>query len=126
MLSDLRNRFDNMAELTDLLDAMFATRNLGEWGASFDASGLIWGPASTLAELAIDPQAEAIGMYPYIEHPAGRFRTVAAPMFIRGADVGPRGPAPDVGEHTGEVLRAAGLTPDEVRALASAHVIGGA
>ena len=119
-----KNRFDNMAELTDLIDSVFGTKTLPEWGVILDAAGLIWGPAATLSELARDPQAEAIGMYPYIDHPAGRFRTVAAPMFIRGADVGPRGPAPELAEHTIEVLRDAGLTDNEIADLRDGGFIG--
>ena len=117
-------RADHMPELTDLLDAVLATKSLAEWAPVFDAAGLIWGPAATLTELATDPQAEAIGMYPYIEHPKGRFRTVAAPMFIRGADVGPRGPAPELGAHTIDVLTDLGLDGSELAALAAAGVIG--
>ena len=117
-------RADHMPELTDLLDDALATRSLAEWGPVFDAAGLIWGPAATLRELATDPQAEAIGMYPYIEHPKGRFRTVAAPLFIRGADIGPRGPAPELGAHTSDVLTDLGLDPSEIAALATAHVVG--
>ena len=120
----VKARFDHMPEITDLLDELFAGRTLAEWAPVFDAAGLIWGPAATLTELAVDPQAEAIGMYPYIEHPKGRFRTVAVPVFIRGADIGPRGPAPEVGAHTIEVLNALGLEPSEVAALAVAGVIG--
>jgi crotonobetainyl-CoA:carnitine CoA-transferase CaiB-like acyl-CoA transferase len=117
-------RFDNISELTDLIDAVLATQPLSVWASRFDAAGLIWGPAATLAELAVDIQAEAIGMYPYIDHPAGRFRTVAAPMFIRGTDIGPRGPAPEIGQHTREILGSAGLTDDEIAELVSAGVIG--
>jgi crotonobetainyl-CoA:carnitine CoA-transferase CaiB-like acyl-CoA transferase len=120
----MKNRFDNMPQLIDLMDAEFATRPRDEWGRMFDEEGLIWGPASTLAELAADPQAEATGLFPAIDHPAGRFRTVAVPVHIDGADVGPRGPAPEIGQHTEDVLEAAGLTPGEVAALAAAGVVG--
>ena len=119
-----KNRFDNMGEITDELDKMFTTRTMAEWGELLDNAGLIWGPASTLLELSNDVQLEAIGMYPYIEHPKGRFRTVAAPMFIQGSDVGPRGPAPDVGQHTVDVLTAAGLDGGEIEALVAAGTIG--
>ncbi len=115
--SSAKDRFDNMPEITDLIDAVFATKTLPEWGALFDSAGLIWGPAATLSELANDPQAEAIGMYPYIDHPAGRFRTVAAPMFIDGADIGPRGPAPEFAQHTRDVLLGAGVSEVELAEL---------
>jgi crotonobetainyl-CoA:carnitine CoA-transferase CaiB-like acyl-CoA transferase len=120
----MKKRFDNMPALIDLMDAEFATRSRDEWGRIFDEAGLIWGPASTLAELAVDRQAEADGVFPTIAHPAGSFRTVAVPVHIEGADVRPRGLAPEIGQHTEEVLEAAGLTPGEVAALAAAGVVG--
>jgi crotonobetainyl-CoA:carnitine CoA-transferase CaiB-like acyl-CoA transferase len=120
----MKNRFDNMPELVDLMDVEFATRPRDEWGRIFDQAGLIWGPASTLSELAADHQAATAGLFPTIDHPAGSFRTVAVPVRIEGADIGPRGAAPDIGEHTEEVLEAAGLTPGEIAALATAGVVG--
>ncbi len=93
-----------MPVLIDLIDEAFATKTLDEWGRLFDAAGLIWGPASTIDELAADPQAAATGLFPTIQHPEGDFRTVGAPIRIRGADIHPRGPAPDLGAHTVEVL----------------------
>ena len=120
----IKTRFDNMTVLTDMLDEVFRTRTMTAWGEAFDAANLIWGPVATLVELANDPQAEAIGMYPTIDHPAGRFRTIAAPMFIRGADIEPRGRAPELGEHTSEILLAAGYTEDEVATLHADGVIG--
>lgn len=119
-----KNRFDNMPALIDLMDAEFATRARDEWGRIFDDAGLIWGPASTLTELAADPQAAAAGLFPAVDHPLGSFRTVAVPVHIDGAIVGPRGLAPEIGQHTAEVLEAAGLTPGEVSALAAAGVVG--
>lgn len=119
----LKSRFDHMPALIDLIDEQFATKTLAEWGGIFDEHGLIWGPAATLAELAADPQAAAAGLFPEITHPEGTFRTVAAPFRIAGADVGPRGPAPDLAQHTGEVLESAGYSTEEVAALAADGVV---
>ncbi len=120
----VKSRFDHMTELIDLIDGQFATKTLAEWGRIFDERGLIWGPAATVAELAADPQAEAAGLYPEIHHPDGTFRTVAAPFRIAHADVRPRGPAPDVGQHTRRILEAAGLRPEEIEALGKQGVVG--
>jgi crotonobetainyl-CoA:carnitine CoA-transferase CaiB-like acyl-CoA transferase len=117
-------RFDNMPELIDAIDDVLATKPLAEWGRIFDRAGLIWGPASTLVELTKDAQAHAVGLFPEIRLGATTFRTVAVPLSIRGTDIGPRGPAPDTGQHTAEVLAAAGLSAGEVSALAAAGIVG--
>lgn len=119
-----RGRFDNMPALIDLIDEAFATKTLAEWSQIFDDAGLVWGPASTMVELAADPQAAAINLFPEINHDAGSFRTVASPIGIRGAEIGPRGLAPGIGQHTGAVLEAAGYTSEEIAALAAAGTIG--
>jgi len=119
-----RSRFDNMPELIDLIDAMFATKTLAEWARILDDAGLIWGPASTMAELVADPQAAAVGLFPEIDHDSGPFRTVASPIGIEGADIGPRGLAPEIGVDTVEVLRSVGYGSDEIDALVAAGTVG--
>jgi crotonobetainyl-CoA:carnitine CoA-transferase CaiB-like acyl-CoA transferase len=120
----VKDRFDNMPALIDILDEVMATRTMAEWGRIFDDAGLIWGPASSIDELAADPQAAAIGLFPTIAHPEGNFRTVGAPMRISGADIRPRGPAPALGADTTAVLAGIGYTADEVGALAAAGIVG--
>jgi crotonobetainyl-CoA:carnitine CoA-transferase CaiB-like acyl-CoA transferase len=72
-----------MPELVDAIDAVLAAKGRDEWGEIFDREGLIWGPVLTLDEVAEDPQAEAIGMFPAIEHAErGSYRSVRAPMRI--------------------------------------------
>jgi crotonobetainyl-CoA:carnitine CoA-transferase CaiB-like acyl-CoA transferase len=123
--SSTRARFQNMPELIDLIDARMCERPLAEWAQVFDQHGLIWGPAANLAELASDPQAEAAGLFPTVDHPDGSFRTVAAPFRLHHADVGPRGPAPEVGEHTAEVLRELGLDAEEMARLGRGGAVAG-
>jgi crotonobetainyl-CoA:carnitine CoA-transferase CaiB-like acyl-CoA transferase len=122
---DTRGRFHNMREIVDGIDETLSTKSRDEWGAVFDAAGIIWGPVLTLDEVADDPQAEAIGLFPEIEHPTlGRYRTVRVPMRFAGAEVGPRGPAPAIGEHSEAVLREAGFDDAEIDALRAAGAVG--
>jgi crotonobetainyl-CoA:carnitine CoA-transferase CaiB-like acyl-CoA transferase len=113
-----------MTEVTAELDELFAERTLSQWGQLLDAHGFIWGPGATVAEFASDPQAEQIGLFPTVETSVGPIRTVRAPLSIGGADVRPRGPAPELGQHTAEVLTELGLSADERSALAADEVIG--
>jgi len=113
-----------MTELTADLDELFAERTLSQWGQLLDAHSFIWGPGATVAEFASDPQAEQIGLFPTVETSVGPIRTVRAPLSIAGADARPRGPAPELGQHTAEVLTELGLSADELSALAADDVIG--
>ncbi|MDQ6648772.1 MAG: CoA transferase [Actinomycetota bacterium] len=119
------SRIEHMTEITELMDELFATRPLADWGELFNEAGFVWAPAATVAELAADPHAEAVGLFPEIEHAeGGRFRTVRMPLRIIGADIGPRGPGPDLGQHTAEVLAEAGLSQQDIAALVADGVVG--
>ena len=118
------SRFEHMPAVTDLMDELFAARTLAEWGSVLDGAGLTWAPAATVSEVAADPHAAAVGTFPVVSHPvAGDFRTVALPMRLRGQDLGPRGPAPDLGQHTREVLTELGLSDAELDALVAAGTV---
>jgi len=111
-------RLEHMPDVTDLMDALFGERTLAEWGQVLDGADLTWAPAATVSEVAADPHAAAAGTFPVVSHPvAGDFRTVAVPMRLPGQDIGPRGPAPDLGQHTREVLSELGLSQAELDAL---------
>ena len=123
-LADARNRLRAMKELVPAIDAALSSKGRDEWGRLFDAAGIIWGPVQQLHEVARDPQAEAIGVFPKLHNDAiGDYRTVNPPMRFKNADVRPRGPAPHIGEHSREVLIEAGFTDAEVDALVEARTV---
>jgi crotonobetainyl-CoA:carnitine CoA-transferase CaiB-like acyl-CoA transferase len=123
--ADGKSRYRNMAVLVDAIDEVLATRSRDEWGELFDAAKLVWGPVLTLDEVSRDPQAQAIEMFPEIEHPQlGSYRSVRAPMRFRDADVAPQGPAPSLGEHTRSILEAAGLSAEQINTLVAQGVVG--
>ncbi len=120
-------RYRNMAELVPQVADAVKQRTLADWGPRLDAQQCIWAPINTAADAAADPQVRAAGVFAEIDHPeAGTFETVAAPFRLHGNDeVGVRGPAPTVGEHSESVLRRLGYGDDEISALADAGVVPG-
>ena len=76
-------------------------------------------------DLVDDAQLRANGAYSVVNHPtAGPFETVSVPFKVRGADIGVRGPAPELGAHTDEILKAAGYDPDQIKDLAAEGAFG--
>jgi len=123
---DGKSRYQCMPELVALIDEALSIRSRDEWGEIFDDQGLIWGPVLGLDEVAQDPHALDIGLFPEIRHPEhGVYRTVNAPMRFSTAEVGPRGPAPEIGQHTRDILATSGLTQTEIDDLLERGVIGG-
>ena len=66
-----------------------------------------------------------MGWFTTLEHPTlGRFETLDTPFKLYGADVGARGPAPEAGAHTFDVLAELGVGDEELAQLAADGVIG--
>jgi crotonobetainyl-CoA:carnitine CoA-transferase CaiB-like acyl-CoA transferase len=106
-------------EVRAMIDAAFAGMTLEEAGARLTAADLAWAPMATLAELAGSEMAETAGCFVAVsDGRGGSFRAPASPArFPEGAPAVGRA-APKLGEHTREVLAAAGLTPEEIEAVA--------
>jgi len=120
----LQNRAVNRKELIAILDEVFATRTLAEWDKALDEQGIIWAPAQTLTEVVNDPQARARGAFAKMEHPnAGEVEIVDMPIKFGKSEVGVRGPAPELGQHTEEVLLEAGFDWDDIARLRDEEVI---
>lgn len=122
--SSMRGRQQHGAELAAAIEAEFAARDLAANAAALDEHGLIWAPMVGLPEVVADANLAALSAFPEVEHPNGPFRTVGVPFAIRGAETAPRGPAPEVGADTFDVLGEAGYSADEIAELAASGVLG--
>ncbi len=113
--ADFRMEADRWAQrkpLFALLEAWFARQDLAEVREAFDGHGVLWSPYQTPKQLvAEDPRASlANPMFAEVEHPGlGSYRTAGSPLRFGGAGAVPPRPAPELGEHTEEVLREFGL-----------------
>jgi crotonobetainyl-CoA:carnitine CoA-transferase CaiB-like acyl-CoA transferase len=121
--ADGRARFENRAECVRALDGIFAERTLEEWRVALaDAEG-VWAPMQTARELPDDPQARANGYLSEVERADGPpFALVASPVQFDGRTPTLR-PAPDLGQHTEEVLLELGVGWDELAAAKEAGAI---
>jgi crotonobetainyl-CoA:carnitine CoA-transferase CaiB-like acyl-CoA transferase len=118
-----RDRRLNAAQLVGALDAAFGCMTLAEAARRLDEADLVWAPVQTPAECAADPQAHAAGCFVETPNPAGgTWRAPAGPVRFPGADDGPKGPAPSLGQHTRAVLAQAGYAADEIEGLLAAGV----
>jgi crotonobetainyl-CoA:carnitine CoA-transferase CaiB-like acyl-CoA transferase len=109
--------FENRAEGTRLLDEVFATRTLAEWKAALaDVKG-VWSPVQQGLELYEDVQVQANGYLADVETADGKqFQLVANPVqFDEQPNELVR--APELGEHTDDVLRSVGFDDDQIMKL---------
>jgi formyl-CoA transferase len=116
-------RVASRGELAALIDEVTVTASREAWLERLEHAGVPCGPILDYAEVFQTPQARAREMAVEIEHPIlGRTRTLGTPLKLSQTPIDPRRRAPMLGEHTDEVLIAAGYSTDEVEQLRAAGV----
>ena len=120
---DGMSRFMNRADCVSRLDEIFAQRTLDEWRAALaDAEG-VWAPMQTAGELHDDPQAQANGYLLPVERGDGSpFTLVANPLQFDETPPTVQ-PAPDLGQHTEEILLELGLAWEDIAKYKEAGAI---
>ena len=105
------HRSANSRVLVALIDAIVAEKDMAEWREIFRRHCVVWGPVPRTEELPNDPQMQANGVFPEVEPGV---RTISSPLDVAGVDkVKPR-KAPEIGQHTIEVLESLGYSREAI------------
>lgn len=111
-------RAQNAPALLDELDAGFGSLSFEEAAAGLTKGDIIWGPLQHAGDVVNDIQAHHAGCFATVsDGRGGSFKIPAAPVRFPGVDDGPKGPAPQHGQHTREVLAEAGYSAEAIEKL---------
>lgn len=107
-------RCQNGRQAVEEIQASIQMKPIEYWGPKFDAEDFPWSPIFTMEDVASDPQARENRYIVSKTHRSGvQLETVAPPFRIRGLDELIES-APELGQHTEEVLLTLGLSWEEI------------
>ena len=118
------SRGQNAAELIAELDMIFASKTMDEWIEIFATEpDHFWAPVQSPDDLLADPQFYASGAL--VEVPDGDTTTnmIATPADFGATPWSPRAMAPDLGEHTRQILTELGRA-DQIESLLAQGTVG--
>lgn len=118
-------KIENSEELVAIFDKIFITRPRDEWLRIFDENDLFCCGVNNLMELEHDPQVIENDYLVDFEHPTlGKVKIPGYPIHFSESRAGTTSAAPDLGEHTEEVLTGlAGLRVEEIEGLRKEGVV---
>jgi crotonobetainyl-CoA:carnitine CoA-transferase CaiB-like acyl-CoA transferase len=117
-------RMANRERLKALINRQTGQASVAQWIERLNRAGVPCGRVMTLEDVFADPQVLAQEMVLEADHPGhGRVRMTGFPVKLSATPPRLRHPAPALGEHTDEVLAAAGYGPDRIATLRAAGVI---
>lgn len=127
---DLAERFaqplywaEDRAQLFPLLDEVFAARTTAAWSELLRAAGLRFAPVRDHAEVIADRAVWDNGYLCEVDGPSGPVPVVPVPVRFSATPGAPAAVAPELGQHTEEVLLELGYSWDDITALRDAGTI---
>ena len=117
-------RVENRTALANLTERVTSQQPRDYWLERLEAHDIPCGPINDYREVMRDPQVRAREMVVETRHPTlGSLSTLGTPIKLSGTPLTPGRPAPLLGQHTDEVLAAAGFGEDEIATLRAAEAV---
>ncbi len=120
----LEARARNSADLVTIIEGIFRTRTYAEWIEILSANKLVWSPVKTPLEVTRDEQAAANDFFVEWNHPRyGRIKVINNPIKLSKTPTEIRIGAPELGEHTDQIMQEAGYSEAEIAEMKKAGTI---
>ena len=113
--SDPANLMANMPQLTAILDEIFCAEPMDHWYTVFNGVHVTFGAVRGPQEVINDPQLRANDIIVPLEGAGGKLAsTISSPLRLFGVDKVSAKRAPQIGEHSDEILRQLGFNSAEI------------
>lgn len=118
-------RTKNSGELVAIIDSIFRTKTYAEWIEILSTNTLVWSPVKTPLEVTQDEQALANDFFMEWNHPQyGKIKVVNNPIKLSKTPPEIRSRAPQLGEHTIEVMKGLGYSEADIANMKKGGILG--
>ena len=112
------------AEVVAVLDESFPTKTVAEWEAILGELGVRYGLVRDYESIANDAAMFDNGYLRRVEHPDGPRTVIGTPIRLSATPLAPAAVAPELGQHTEEVLLEHGFSWDDIESLRDRGAFG--
>jgi len=122
-LAGVANSMEKRKVFLDTMDKHFATDSRDRWVKTLREADVISAPINTLIEAGTDPDAIANNYVIEVDHPKmGRIKEVGYPWKFHKTPA-KAGIAPELGQHTNEILKKLGYSSADIKKLKEEGVV---
>jgi crotonobetainyl-CoA:carnitine CoA-transferase CaiB-like acyl-CoA transferase len=117
------SRRQHRQELHEAINEITRKRTMAEWIEYLNKEGVPCGPINNLAQTFEDPQVRHQEMLLEVEQPTGKVKTLGFPVKMSQTPAQIYRPAPQLGQHTEEILADLGFSIEKIKELRDKGVV---